>query len=179
LRRGEEGQLTYSVSKDSSESANKKEVLRKKLKARGNRGLHVGFISARSCHRHQRQEDLLTSLSTPPQLRICATLFSRLAIEAPIPAEMASTEVSGAGKKPGPKPLQSSSPKKQYLILYNFVSAILWLTVLGRVLILVPLVGFGRVYPGVGQFTKWTQSLALLEVVHALFGELNAPPTKD
>lgn len=78
---------------------------------------------------------------------------------------------ASAAKKPGPKPLQSSSPKTQYLILYNFVSAVLWLVVLGRVLMLVPLVGFGRVYGGVGQFTKWTQTLALLEVVHAAVGE--------
>ena len=68
------------------------------------------------------------------------------------------------------KPLQSSNPKTQYLIIYNFISCILWLIVLGRVLFLIPLVGFGRVYSGVGQFTKWTQTLALLEVVHALFG---------
>lgn len=74
-------------------------------------------------------------------------------------------------KKQGPKPLQSSSPKTQYLILYNFVSAILWLVVLGRVLIFIPLVGFGHVYPGLGQFTKWTQTLALLEVVHAAVGK--------
>lgn len=26
-------------------------------------------------------------------------------------------------------------------------------------------------YGGVGQFAKWTQTVALLEVVHALFGE--------
>jgi very-long-chain (3R)-3-hydroxyacyl-CoA dehydratase len=39
------------------------------------------------------------------------------------------------------------------------------------VLILVPLMGFGKVYLGVGHFAKWTQTLALLEVVHALLGE--------
>jgi hypothetical protein len=47
---------------------------------------------------------------------------------------------------------------------------ILWLVVLGRVILLVPLVGFGRVYPGVGNFAKWTQTLALLEVVHSAVG---------
>jgi len=86
-------------------------------------------------------------------------------------ATIASAERLGAPRKPGPKPLQSSSPKTQYLILYNFVNAILWVTVLGRVLLLVPLVGFGQVYPGVGRFTKWTQTLALLEVVHAVTGK--------
>lgn len=55
------------------------------------------------------------------------------------------------------------------------MSALLWLVVLCRVLLLVPLVGFGRVYPGVGQFAKWTQTLAGLEIVHSLFGRLAAP----
>ncbi len=57
-----------------------------------------------------------------------------------------------------------------YLILYNFGSAILWLAVLGRVILLVPLVGFRNVYGGVGEFAKWTQTLALLEVVHSASG---------
>lgn len=69
------------------------------------------------------------------------------------------------------KPLQSNSPRTQYLIIYNAVSALLWLVVLGRVVGLVPLVGFGTTYAGVGQFTKWTQTLALMEVVHAATGE--------
>ncbi|KAK6581541.1 hypothetical protein PZA11_006232 [Diplocarpon coronariae] len=88
---------------------------------------------------------------------------------------MDSQEDPGAMRKPGLKPLRSSSFKKQYLILYNFVNAILWLTVLGRVLLLIPLVGLGRVYPGVGRFTKWTQTLAVLEVVHAATGLVRAP----
>ncbi len=33
-----------------------------------------------------------------------------------------------------------------------------------------PLVGFGRVYGGAGEFAKWTQTVALLEVVHAALG---------
>lgn len=59
----------------------------------------------------------------------------------------------------------------QYLTLYNFISAILWLAILGRVVLLVPLVGFKNVYGGVGSFAKWTQTLALLEVVHSAAGE--------
>ena len=80
-------------------------------------------------------------------------------------------------KKRGPKPLQSSNRKTQYLILYNFVSALLWLVVLGRVLLLVPLVGFGRLYPAVGTFVKWTQTMALLEVVHAALGSFFLSPS--
>lgn len=80
-------------------------------------------------------------------------------------------------KKRGPKPLQSSNRKTQYLILYNFASALLWLVVLGRVLLLVPLVGFGRLYPAVGTFVKWTQTMALLEVVHAALGSFFLSPS--
>lgn len=63
----------------------------------------------------------------------------------------------------------------QYLTLYNFISAILWLAILGRVVLLVPLVGFRYVYGGVGPFAKWTQTLALLEIVHSASGEDRHP----
>ena len=75
-------------------------------------------------------------------------------------------------RRPGQKPLRSTSPKTQYLILYNFVSALLWAIVLGRVLLTVPLVGFGSTYAVVGHFVRWTQTAALLEVFHAAAGEL-------
>lgn len=58
----------------------------------------------------------------------------------------------------------------QYLIAYNLVCAVLWTAVLGRVILLIPLVGFESVIGGVGDFTKWTQTLALLEIVHSLTG---------
>ena len=65
----------------------------------------------------------------------------------------------------------SRSPTvSQYLILYNLVSALLWVTVLGRVILLVPLVGFQGVYGGVGEFTKWTQTAAVMEILHSAFG---------
>ena len=64
----------------------------------------------------------------------------------------------------------NSSPKNSYLILYNLASAIVWLAILGRVVLLVPLVGFENVYGGVGEFAKWTQTLAVLEIIHSLIG---------
>lgn len=57
--------------------------------------------------------------------------------------------------------------KTQYLISYNLVSAVLWVAVLGRVILLIPLVGFENVAGGVGEFAKWTQTFAILEVVHS------------
>jgi very-long-chain (3R)-3-hydroxyacyl-CoA dehydratase len=58
----------------------------------------------------------------------------------------------------------------QYLIFYNLISALLWVTVLGRVILLVPLVGFQNVYGGVGEFTKWTQTAAVMEILHSALG---------
>lgn len=57
-----------------------------------------------------------------------------------------------------------------YLVLYNLVCAVLWTAVFGRVILLIPLVGFENVAGGVGTFTKWTQTIALLEVVHSALG---------
>ncbi|TKA73409.1 hypothetical protein B0A55_04272 [Friedmanniomyces simplex] len=62
-----------------------------------------------------------------------------------------------------------------YLILYNFVSALLWSVILGRVLLIGGLHGYRNVHVGVGEFTKWTQTLAALEVVHAALGLVRAP----
>ncbi|MCJ1270352.1 hypothetical protein MMC22_010248 [Lobaria immixta] len=63
----------------------------------------------------------------------------------------------------------------QYLVLYNLSCAILWLAVFGRVILLVPLVGTQHVYGGVGNFAKWTQTVALLEVLHSAFGLVRSP----
>lgn len=74
--------------------------------------------------------------------------------------------------KPAPKPKPKSSPVKNgYLILYNAVSAILWLTVLGRVVGITAVRGPQLAYPAVGEFCKWTQTLAGMEVLHSLFGK--------
>ncbi|CAD0047447.1 unnamed protein product, partial [Aureobasidium pullulans] len=62
--------------------------------------------------------------------------------------------------------------KTGYLVLYNAISTILWGTILGRVLLIAGVHGTRYVFPGVGEFAKWTQTLALLEVVHAAVGEL-------
>ncbi|KAI1189923.1 tyrosine phosphatase-like protein [Nemania serpens] len=77
--------------------------------------------------------------------------------------------------KPAPKPKSSSPVKTGYLILYNAVSAMLWLTVLGRVVGVTALRGPQLAYPAVGEFCKWTQTLAGMEVLHSLFGIVRAP----
>ena len=64
-------------------------------------------------------------------------------------------------------PAPSRDYRTQYLIVYNVASTFLWFVVLARVSLLAPLVGSQHVYSVVGSFVKWTQSLAVLEIVYA------------
>ncbi|KAI1101992.1 PTPLA-domain-containing protein [Jackrogersella minutella] len=74
------------------------------------------------------------------------------------------------------KPVKkASSVKNGYLIFYNAVSAALWLTVLSRVVGANLQGGPLVVYPAVGEFCKWTQTLASMEVLHSLLGVVRAP----
>ena len=63
-----------------------------------------------------------------------------------------------------------STAKTAYLISYNFVSAVLWATVLGRTALVTYLRSPVLVHLAVAEFTKWTQTLAALEIFHALTG---------
>lgn len=72
-----------------------------------------------------------------------------------------------------PKPRRSTSPKTQYLIFYNSISALLWFVILGRVVTGVPSLGFSNIYDVVGRFTKFTQTAAVLEIIHAATGKLS------
>lgn len=57
-----------------------------------------------------------------------------------------------------------------YLILYNFVSAILWASVLGRTVAIAGLYGWRNVFLGNDEFTRWVQTAAGMEVLHSLVG---------
>lgn len=70
------------------------------------------------------------------------------------------------------KPARRSSPVKNgYLILYNAVSAVLWATVLGRTVGTNIIRGPAFVYISTGDFVLWTQTLMIMDVLHALFGK--------
>lgn len=73
-----------------------------------------------------------------------------------------------------PKP-KGSVLAQTYLLSYNAASALLWTAVLGRVVLLIPLVGITHVFGGVDDFVRWVQTLALAEVAHAAFGLVRAP----
>ncbi|KAH7038126.1 tyrosine phosphatase-like protein [Microdochium trichocladiopsis] len=81
-----------------------------------------------------------------------------------------------ADTKKAPRP--ASSPLKNgYLVLYNAVSAGLWLTVLSRVIAtnLLSANGAADVCPTTGELCKWVQTLAGMEVLHSLLGIVRAP----
>jgi very-long-chain (3R)-3-hydroxyacyl-CoA dehydratase len=78
----------------------------------------------------------------------------------------------------------STKPKSSsaYLLAYNFVSAALWLTVLGRVVLVskdnggaLKAAETGKVYQNLESYARLVQTGALLEVVHSLVGELASP----
>lgn len=71
------------------------------------------------------------------------------------------------------KKAQASPLKTGYLILYNFASAVAWSVVLGRTIGLLYLRGPSVIYAGVGEWTKWTQTAAAMEIVHSLLGVLS------
>lgn len=70
------------------------------------------------------------------------------------------------------KPVRQSPQTKIYLLLYNFNNTCLWSIVLGRALINVALGGTETVVKEMGDFVFFTQTIALLEIVHSLTGML-------
>jgi very-long-chain (3R)-3-hydroxyacyl-CoA dehydratase len=67
-----------------------------------------------------------------------------------------------------------TSLKTKYLLTYNSVSALLWLNILLRVLSYSSPPAPAALYATTGTFARWTQTLALLEIAHALSGLVRA-----
>ncbi|KAL8865063.1 MAG: hypothetical protein Q9174_007090 [Haloplaca sp. 1 TL-2023] len=78
-------------------------------------------------------------------------------------------------ERPAPAPLTRSDITKEYLSAYNSVCALLWLSVFGRVVLLLPIAGYQSIYEAAGDFTKWTQTLAVLEIIHSAAGLVRSP----
>lgn len=76
-------------------------------------------------------------------------------------------------KTPGAKP--KGGFKNTYLVFYNSVSAIAWLVVFFRGYFAYQRMGFTGVHGELGEFWTWTQTAALMEVFHAMFG-MHSPP---
>lgn len=62
--------------------------------------------------------------------------------------------------------------KRTYLVGFNALSAALWSVVLVRTVQTLLSQGHDAVYPTVGEWTKWTQTLAGLEIIHSVLGML-------
>lgn len=75
---------------------------------------------------------------------------------------------------------QYAQKKSTYLLLYNAISFALWSTVTLRAILLIPaLAAHGRLYglhEALFEFLRATQSLALLEIIHATLGLVRASP---
>lgn len=74
-----------------------------------------------------------------------------------------------------PAPARSGSAKYYYLLAFNALSALAWLVVLFRVVLAVKIIGFDGVHGEVDVFWRMTQSVAALEVAHAVFGTSRPP----
>lgn len=79
-----------------------------------------------------------------------------------------------------PTPTTSSPPAQPYLLAYNGVCFLLWTIVTLRALILIPtLSSHGKLHgllDALFPLLKWTQTIALLEIVHAAIGLVRASP---
>ena len=75
-----------------------------------------------------------------------------------------------AGKPTRPQ----SALKTNYLIAYNTVSVVAWLIVFWRGLLAYKYGGYAAIHPELGEFWTWTQTMALMEVVHALLGKFRS-----
>jgi len=79
-----------------------------------------------------------------------------------------------------PRPAATSSPAQKYLIAYNGICLALWSTITLRALLLIPtLSALGKLeglLDALFPVLKWTQTIALLEVVHAVVGLVRASP---
>lgn len=64
-----------------------------------------------------------------------------------------------------------------YLLLYNAGSLILWASILGRLLLILPLHGRQKTFQSINPFLRTTQTLACLEILHAVFGLVRAAVT--
>ncbi|KAI4230159.1 MAG: hypothetical protein L6R36_000272 [Xanthoria steineri] len=80
-----------------------------------------------------------------------------------------------AERPPPPPPLTKGEVAKEYLTAYNSICALLWLSVFSRVVVILPITGVESVYEAAGDFTKWTQTVAVLEILHSAFGLVRSP----
>lgn len=90
---------------------------------------------------------------------------------------VADTNAPTMGPRPKGKPAVPPKTETAYLFMYNFASSIAWATVLVRALTYAARVGPEGVYPGVGDFTRKTQTWACLEILHSLTGRVIPSPS--
>lgn len=87
---------------------------------------------------------------------------------------------SPAKSKPKSQSKSTYRINDQYLVIYNAICLALWTTILLRTLSLIPILlthsRLYQLYDALFTLLKWTQTLALLEIVHATIGLVRASP---
>ncbi len=89
-------------------------------------------------------------------------------------------EVSGDRRPPPATRGSQRSSQQRYLLLYNGLCFVLWTTITLRAAFLIPALHSHSKLEGLFEalfpLLKWTQTLALLEVLHSLVGLVRASP---
>ncbi|EXJ84084.1 hypothetical protein A1O3_04751 [Capronia epimyces CBS 606.96] len=79
-----------------------------------------------------------------------------------------------------PRRATPSSPTQKYLLAYNALCLALWSIITLRAILLIPtLTALGQLeslLPALFPLLKWTQTIAMLEVIHAVVGLVRASP---
>lgn len=87
-------------------------------------------------------------------------------------ATMAAGATTSQSVSPRTQNASRTSLKTKYLIGYNLVSAGLWVAILHRVILESAINKNPEgLYAVVGTWARWVQTLALLEILHSMFGK--------
>jgi hypothetical protein len=140
------------------------------MKSSGVSGFYATSARSRQASRH----DCVTELQPWESVDILNNLLPSRVFTPKIPCTSTLCTFTMTSKQRNPNHA-SGGIKNIYLLTYNFVSTILWFSVLGRVLIIggTQGLGSGKVYDGTEEFARLVQTGAVLEVVHSLLGMHN------
>jgi len=109
---------------------------------------------------------------SPPSITSILTTLISIHSHCPISHPSCRSQSTGNMSPKSSKPTPSSSAKTAYLTAYNGISCILWATILGRTVnTLVTTGDYNSLYGYTGEFVKWSQTAAMMEIAHSLFGK--------
>ncbi len=114
-----------------------------------------------------------------PQLQHATWMISSSTSDLPSQGEVHIEQVRMSTAAPhaaGPRQLPISRPATAYLALYNVLSASLRIAILLRTIQLWSIDGTAAVWDELNTFARWTETLTVLEVIHAAAGLVRSSP---